>query len=89
MTKIKDVIRHELIGIKTEIVESTNKSQEGLTGTIVDETKHTIKIQTKNGEKTIQKKNVTIQVKFEEKTIKIKGEMLEGRPEERIKTKVK
>ena len=87
--RIKDVVRHELIGIKAKIDDSTNKSQNGIAGRIVDETRHTIKIQARKGARKIWKKNVTLEIEVEDKKIKIKGELLEGRPEERIKAKLR
>lgn len=83
--KLEDIAKHELIGLMTTITESTNKSQKGIKGKIIDETKHTIKIQTKNGTKTIQKKNITIEIEVENKKIRINGKVIEGKPEERVK----
>jgi len=35
----ENIISHELIGLKTEIIDSSNKEILGLNGTIIDETK--------------------------------------------------
>ncbi|MFQ5887627.1 MAG: ribonuclease P protein subunit, partial [Candidatus Hydrothermarchaeales archaeon] len=36
----KNLVRHELIGLETEVVDSTNHSLVGLKGTVVDETQN-------------------------------------------------
>ena len=46
---------HEFIGLQTEIKESSNLQIVGLSGVIVDETKHMFLLQTKNGLKDIPK----------------------------------
>jgi ribonuclease P protein subunit POP4 len=89
MTQPKDVARQELIGKNAKITESTNKTQNGINGKIINETKNTITIETKKGNKIIQKNNITIDIKTDNKIIRIKGKKIEGRPEDRIKRKVK
>ena len=84
---MKDIARHELIGLNAIVEKSTNPSQEGLKGKIVDETKSSITIETSKGRKLLLKKNIELQLTVENKKIKIKGKLLEGRPEERIKVK--
>lgn len=73
------MIRHELIG-KKAIVTIHNNS---FAGTIIDETKNTLIIETSVGRKTIIKNNSKIQI--EDRTIE--GKDLIKRPEERIKRK--
>ena len=46
---------HELIGLKTEITQSSNRQVIGLNGTIVDETKAMFVLNTKKGIKKISK----------------------------------
>lgn len=52
----ENIISHELIGLKTEIIDSSNKEILGLNGTIVDETKSMFVIDTTLGYKKIPKK---------------------------------
>ena len=59
MMTFENIAIHEMIGLKTEISESPNNQIIGLTGTIIDETKSTFTINTKNGFKIIPKKQNT------------------------------
>ncbi|MBU5575278.1 MAG: ribonuclease P protein component 1 [Candidatus Aenigmatarchaeota archaeon] len=86
----KTILMHELIGLKVEVVNSSNAANIGICGTVIDETKNTIKIKTSKGIKTIPKEgNEFIFILPNEMKIKIKGERLKKRPEERLKIKVK
>ncbi len=75
------IVKGELIGLKVNVIDSKNKSNIGLHGKIINETKKTLTIDGKM----IFKNNVTLQIG----NLKIKGEKLVGRAEERIKLKVK
>jgi len=78
----KNLKKGELIGRNIEILSSKNKANTGLKGKIINETRNTIQIKTKKGEKkTLIKKNITF--KMNEATIK--GEEIQAAPEERIK----
>jgi ribonuclease P protein subunit POP4 len=74
---------HELIGEHIEITNSTNKTQLGLKGQVIDETKNTIKIKTNQGEKTILKSSIDFKIKSKE--IIIKGNTIKKRTEDRLK----
>ena len=89
-TKIKNIPRTEFIGKLVEIVSANNPSQIGLKGKIVNETKNLFTLETENGEtKKLIKKQITIKTKIQGKTFLIEGEILQGRPEERLKKKIK
>ena len=60
---MKKEIIGKLIGSFVRIVEAGNKSLLNLEGKVIDETRNTIKIQTKNKLKTIIKNQVKIQIK--------------------------
>jgi ribonuclease P protein subunit POP4 len=90
MITSKNLVRHELIGLPVEIVDSSNKFQIGIEGRIVDETKNLLVIETKDELKKIQKKNSSFIFKIPSgKKVKVEGRMLIARPEDRIKIKVK
>ncbi|MBI5696907.1 MAG: ribonuclease P protein subunit [Thaumarchaeota archaeon] len=74
----------EFIGMQTEIVESSNKAIIGLAGKIINETKSTFTIHTKNGKKIISKGHSSW--KFENEQV-INGNLITKRPEDRIKVK--
>ena len=81
----KNITKQELIGLSIEVIDSKNKSNIGIKGKIIDETKSTIIIKQNKEKKRIFKKNITINVKINNKNIKINGEKLFGKPKERIK----
>ena len=85
----KNLIRHEFIGLKISVVESTNKDNIGINGVVVNETKHMLTIKTKNENKRLSKKNSTFVFTFSQKKVKVAGKRIVGKPENRIKFKVK
>jgi ribonuclease P protein subunit POP4 len=82
---MKAITKHELIGSYAEIVDSTNKSNIGIKGKIIDETKNTIIIQKKDEKKTLLKNNIMLIIKIENKKYKIQGKILAKRPKDRLK----
>ncbi len=91
----QNIIHHELIGIDTKVVDSTNSSLVGIEGRIVDETKNILKIETdvqvKNVPKSCSSFMFTIP-SFDGKrylplSIKVDGRLLLSQPENRIQTK--
>ena len=82
---LKDITKYELIGLKAEVSDAKNKANVGIKGKIIDETRNIIIIETKKGVKKLVKANITLDVFFQDKKIRIKGELLVGRPEDRIK----
>ncbi|MBD3313921.1 ribonuclease P protein subunit [Candidatus Woesearchaeota archaeon] len=84
---MKDLAKKELIGVEAEIIDSVNKSNIGIKGRIIDETKNCITIMTDKGEKKMIKNNITLNIS--EKKARIQGKDLSGRPEERIKKKLR
>jgi len=80
-----NILKHELIGLQVKVVESKVKSQVGFEGKIVDETRDTLLISTRRGEKKVLKRDVKIQTKVADEAIKITGKNLVGKPEDRLK----
>lgn len=85
MRSAKNILKHELIGLDVEVVGAGNKSLVGIKGTVVDETKNTLIIETAKGEKIVLKGNVELKLRIDGEEIIINGENLVGRPEDRIK----
>lgn len=52
----KNVVLHELIGLKVRVMHSSDKSQIGLYGTVIDDTKNTLLVSTRNGYRRVAKK---------------------------------
>ncbi len=85
MQDSKNLVRHELIGLEIEVINSKNPSLDGIKGKIIEETKNTLKIKTKNKMKIVNKNQVTLKTNFKGKITIIDGSLLVGRPEDRIK----
>jgi ribonuclease P protein subunit POP4 len=85
----KNLVRHELIGLEVEVKKSTNKSQIGIKGRVVDETYNMLVIETRKGEKKVEKKSCVFVFKLPNgKKVEVEGWVLVGRPEDRIKKKL-
>ena len=85
MSMGNNIIHAEYIGKHGKVVESTNKDLEGIEGTIVDETKHLLAIETSTGVKNVPKKGSIFEIDGE----RVSGDTILAPPEERIKLKVK
>jgi len=83
--KKDEILKAELIGKHVKVVDAENKGLIGIEGTIVDETRNTLKVETNNGEKTLVKDQVTITMEHKGNTFEVNGKLLVNRPEERIK----
>ena len=85
MQDLKDLVRHELIGLEIEVINSKNSSLKGIKGKIIEETKNTLRIKTNNKIKMIHKNQVKLKMGFRKKEIIIDGSLFIGKPEDRIK----
>ena len=91
----QNIIHHELIGLDTKVVDSTNSSLNGIEGRIVDETKNMLTVETDVQEKNIPKSCSSFMFtlpSFGDKRylplkIKVDGRLLLSQPENRIQTK--
>ncbi len=88
MISLENIPKHELIGLKTIISDSTNKQIVGLNGTVVDETKSMFIINTKNGFKMIQKKHNTWKFLVNNKETTLSGALFEKRSFDRLEAKI-
>ena len=82
---LRDFLRHDLIGLKMEVIDSKNKKLIGIKGEIIDETRNTLIIKDSENTKTLIKDQVTLKVYSGKNEIKVNGELLVGRPEDRLK----
>ncbi len=85
----KNIIRHELIGLPATVEDSSNKSNIGISGKVINETKNLITIRTRKGDKRIQKKSSKFIFKLKDKKVVVDGNYLVAKPEDRVKKKVK
>jgi ribonuclease P protein subunit POP4 len=85
----QNLVRHELIDLPVKIAKSTDPSQKGLKGRVIDETYNTLKIEIKGEkEKTIPKENCIFIFTLPNKVkVQVDGKLLISRPEDRIKKK--
>jgi len=82
----QNILQHELIGLRTEVEDSTNREVEGLSGTVVDETRNMLVIENASGKgKKIAKAGTTFVFALPEVRVRLRGDMLVSRPEDRIK----
>lgn len=82
----RNILSHLIIGLKVEIIKSTNPELVGLKGTIIDETKHLIVLSTSSGVKKIIKKESTLLITLPDGVrVVVEGVKLIGRPEDRVK----
>lgn len=85
-----DIIRSEFIGTEAKVSKSTHKEYVGLSGKIIDETRNTFTILHEGKRKKIVKNSAIFHFKFSDGTIvEIDGKLLLGRPEDRLKKRVK
>ncbi|MEK6939319.1 MAG: ribonuclease P protein subunit [Nanoarchaeota archaeon] len=80
----KEIFPHELIGETIEVVSSKNKSNLGIKGKIIDETKETITVAQDNGKEVVLMKQI-ITFKLVNSGKIISGEVIARRPEDRLK----
>lgn len=85
----KNIVINELIGLKTKVVKSLDKEQQGITGTVIDETKNTLVVETKEGRKSIIKRISTFIFYSGRNSFTVKGEEINFRPHERIERSMK
>jgi ribonuclease P protein subunit POP4 len=85
-----NILKHELIGLKTVIAGSSNSILVGTRGHVVDETRNTVKLSTKSGVKVIPKDVAVFRFKLPDGTsVEVDGTRLIGRPENRLKAKTR
>ena len=90
MITSNNLVHHEFIGLKVHATNKKNKSL-NLLGTVIDETKNTIKIEAMDNTEKLIPKNGSIFV-FEipnGEKIEVDGNILSIRPEDRIKKRFK
>ena len=90
MITSRNLVHHEFIGLKVHAKGKKNKSLD-VKGTIIDETKNTIKIEAMDNTEKLIPKNGSIFV-FEipnGEKIEVDGNILSIRPEDRIKKRFK
>jgi len=88
MITSENVLQHELVGLETTIIESTNPEFVNVKGTIVYETKSMLKINHSNQLKQYPKKNNTWEFSINGNKTSIEGFKIQKRPADRIGGKI-
>jgi ribonuclease P protein subunit POP4 len=83
-----NILLHELIGLEIKVLEDSNPNNRYIKGTVVDESKNTLTIESDKNIK-IAKEEAVFLIKLNGETVKIEGKALLGRPEDRVKRKIK
>jgi len=83
----RNILNHELIGLRAKVVKSTHQGYVGIEGLVVDETMNMLVIMEDSGKiKMIPKKCCTFRFKLPSGIIvEVEGSYLVGRPEDRVK----
>lgn len=77
------MLKQEFIGLHIVVTDSGNKSQIGIKGKIIDETKNMFTIKTAKGNKKLIKQEIKFRILDDSR--EIEGKRIIGRPEDRIK----
>jgi ribonuclease P protein subunit POP4 len=86
--KPRDLIRHELIGLKCIVSEASDPSLVGCEGEVVDETRNMLILRKGTRERKVPKANTTFRFALDKWIVDVNGTILVGRPEDRIKKHV-
>ena len=85
MTVTADIHAHEIIGLHANIIDSSDTTLNGTSGTIVFETKNTISIRSRSVTKQIAKNALRkIEIQTPDGVCFISGVSMIGRPEDRV-----
>ena len=83
-----NIYQHELIGLPVKVMCSSNPSQAGISGLLVDESMNTVTISDGVKDRVIQKKDAHFEVTLPNgSTVIVEGDGILGRPVERVKSK--
>ncbi len=85
----RNILRHELIGLEAGVVSSRNPSHRAVKGFIVDESMKTLVIEQDGESKRIPKRDATFIIKLPSGLVEVEGAALYGRPQDRVKKKIK
>jgi len=83
--KMAEIELHELIGLKVKVAKAASQGLIGLAGTVVDETRNTLVVETPSGEKIVPKAGCTFEFQFRGKKETVQGSRICFRPEDRPK----
>jgi ribonuclease P protein subunit POP4 len=83
----RNLLRHELIGLKVKVKDCTHPGLRGLEGEVIDETMKTLTIRKGKRRLMVPKSNARFAFSISGGEVIVNGRVLAGRPEERLKMK--
>jgi len=87
---IRNILRHELIGLEVDVVRDRNPSNASIGGRVVDESKNTLLIRQGDVEKRVGKKDAVFRFRLPTgAAVEVEGSAIVGRPEDRVKRKMR
>lgn len=85
-----DIIRSELIGTEAKVARSRHLDYVGIIGKVIDETRNTLVILHESERKRIVKDSAVFRFNFSDRAaVEIDGKLLVGRPENRLKKRIR
>lgn len=85
MIASRDILAHELIGLDVLVTAASNPSHRGISGRIIDETKHMLVLETMRGIKSIPKQHSIFRLRLQDgRIVEIDGSVVMQAPEKRI-----
>lgn len=85
----ENIVRHELAGLTTHIIESKDPNLVCRSGVILGESKEMIRLDTKNGVVSVPKSICFFDITLPDGAIvRVDGNVLRGRPEDRMKKRL-
>lgn len=86
----RNLIHHELIGLRVKVVNSTHQGYVGITGRVLDETMNMLYIETPKGVKAVPKEVSTFLFTLPSgELVEVEGWAIKARPEDRVKRRIK
>ena len=83
-----NILQNEIIGLETEVLSDSNPVNVGIRGKVIDETMKTLVIRGMGTHK-IAKHYAVFKFFLDGTAVKVEGKALMGRPEDRVKKKIK
>ena len=83
-----NIVVHEMIGLHTKVLKSTNSQITGMSGKIIDETKNMFILKTEKGVRSIPKNHNKWFFSINEQKIILDGKLLTKRSQDRLVRKI-
>lgn len=81
----RNLLKHELMGLKVNVLKDVNIQNETILGTVVDESRNTMTIRQEGNLKMVPKRNALFRFTLFSNKVDVSGVNLVGRPEDRVK----